>query len=72
VFGQYIIKPQLFEYIEENICNNVRELGEFQLTSALDKLRQRDGFLGLTIKGRRFDIGLPDSYLDTLNQFREG
>lgn len=72
VFGQYIIKPQLFEYIEENICNNVRELGEFQLTSALDKLRQRDGFLGLMIKGRRFDIGLPDSYLDTLVQFREG
>ncbi len=31
VFGQYIIKPQIFEYLEEHIKNNVRERGEFQL-----------------------------------------
>ena len=47
VFGQYIIKPQLFDYLEEHIKNNVRERGEFQLTSALDRLRKEDGFLGL-------------------------
>lgn len=71
VFGQYIIKPKIFDYIEEHICHNVRERGEFQLTSALDRLRQEDGFLGLTISGRRFDIGLPDSYLETLRTFNE-
>ncbi len=31
IFGQYIIKPQIFEYLEEHIKNNVRERGEFQL-----------------------------------------
>ncbi len=47
VFGQYIIQPQLFEYLEEHIANNVRERGEFQLTSALDRLRQEHSFRGI-------------------------
>ncbi|MDW8072190.1 MAG: sugar phosphate nucleotidyltransferase, partial [Anaerolineae bacterium] len=69
-FGLYIIKPLIFKYLEEHIRNNVRERGEFQLTSALDRLRQEDGFLGLIIDGQRFDIGLPESYLETLRTFR--
>jgi UTP-glucose-1-phosphate uridylyltransferase len=71
VFGQYIIKPQLFTYLEEHINHNVRERGEFQLTSALDRLRQEDGFLGLIIEGRRYDIGLPQYYLETLTTYGE-
>ncbi len=71
VFGQYIIKPKLFDYLQEHIENNVREGGEFQLTSALDRLRQEDGFLGLVMDGQRFDIGLPDYYLETLQEFRK-
>ena len=70
VFGQYILKPQVFNLLKEFIDNNVRERGEFQLTSALDRLRQQDGFLGLIIEGTRFDIGLPDYYLETLKNFR--
>ena len=71
VFGLYIIKPQVFQYIEEHIENNVRERGEFQLTSALDSLRRDDGFMGLIMEGRRYDIGLPQYYLETLNTFIE-
>ena len=71
IFGQYIIKPQIFEYLEEHIKNNVRERGEFQLTSALDRLRQEDGFLGLIMDGKRFDIGLPEYYLETLKTYGE-
>jgi len=71
VFGLYIIKPQLFDYLEEHIENNVRERGEFQLTSALDSLRRDDGFMGLIMEGRRYDIGLPQYYLDTLKTFVE-
>jgi UTP-glucose-1-phosphate uridylyltransferase/mevalonate kinase len=69
VFGQYIIKPNLFDYLEEHIKNNVRERGEFQLTSALDRLRKEDGFLGLIVEGQRYDIGLPEYYLETLHDF---
>jgi UTP-glucose-1-phosphate uridylyltransferase len=69
VFGQYVIQPKLFEFLEEHITHNVRERGEFQLTSALDRLRQEDGFLGLVMDGQRFDLGLPMSYLETLRTF---
>jgi UTP-glucose-1-phosphate uridylyltransferase/mevalonate kinase len=71
VFGQYIIKPKIFDYLAEHIQNNVRERGEFQLTSALDRLRQEDGFMGLIMDGKRFDIGLPEYYLETLKKFKE-
>ena len=71
VFGQYIIKPQIYDFLEEHIRNNVRERGEFQLTSALDRLRQEDGFHGLVIDGKRYDIGIPEYYLETLRTFRE-
>ena len=69
VFGQYIVKPMLFDFLEEHIRNNVRERGEFQLTSALDRLRKEDGFLGLIVEGQRYDIGLPEYYLETLRTF---
>jgi UTP-glucose-1-phosphate uridylyltransferase/mevalonate kinase len=71
VFGQYIIKPQIYNYLEEHTQHNVRERGEFQLTSALDRLRQEDGFQGLMIQGKRFDIGIPEYYLETLKTFKE-
>jgi UTP--glucose-1-phosphate uridylyltransferase len=61
----------LFGEHSEHIRNNVREQGEFQLTSALDRLRQEDGFHGLIVDGRGFDIGLPEHYLETLRTFRE-
>jgi UTP-glucose-1-phosphate uridylyltransferase len=70
LFGQYIVKPKLFDYLKEHIENNVREHGEFQLTSTLDRLRQEDGFLGLVMNGKRFDIGRPEEYLETLVAFR--
>jgi UTP-glucose-1-phosphate uridylyltransferase/mevalonate kinase len=69
VFGQYILKPKIFDFLQEHIENNVRERGEFQLTSALDRLRQEDGFLGLLLDGKRYDIGLPQYYLETLQSY---
>lgn len=71
VFGQYIIKPQIFDILEEHIENNLRERGEFQLTSALDRVRREDGFMGLVVDGQRFDIGLPEHYLETLKGFSQ-
>jgi UTP-glucose-1-phosphate uridylyltransferase/mevalonate kinase len=71
VFGIYVVKPQLFDIIEEHLQHNVRERGEFQLTSALDKLRQLDGLLGMVVQGQRYDIGLPEHYLETLTTFHK-
>ena len=70
VFGIYVLKPAIFEYLEENIRHNLRERGEFQLTSCLDRLRQEEGFSGYVVKGRRFDVGQPDSYRQAMIDFR--
>ena len=70
VFGIYVIQPQIFEFLEQNITHNLRERGEFQLTSCLDELRKADGFSGYVVKGRRFDIGIPEEYRQTVIDFR--
>jgi len=70
VFGQYVLKPAIFEYLDENIRHNFREKGEFQLTSCLDRMRQENGFYGYIVKGKRFDIGLPDAYRQSVIDFR--
>jgi UTP-glucose-1-phosphate uridylyltransferase/mevalonate kinase len=71
VFGQYVLNPMIFDYLDENVRHNIREGGEFQLTSCLDRLRQEDGFSGYVVQGSRFDIGLPESYRQTMIDFRE-
>lgn len=70
VFGIYVIEPQIFGYLEQNIKHNFRERGEFQLTSCLDDLRKTEGFSGYVVKGHRFDIGLPEEYRQTIIDFR--
>ena len=70
VFGLYVLTPQIFDYLEENITHNLRERGEFQLTPCLDTLRKEDSFSGYILKGRRFDIGLPEAYRETVIDFR--
>jgi UTP--glucose-1-phosphate uridylyltransferase len=70
VFGQYVLNPEVFDYIEEHIRLNIREKGEFQLTSCLDRLRQEDGFSAVVVNGRRFDIGNPEAYRRTIADFR--
>jgi UTP-glucose-1-phosphate uridylyltransferase/mevalonate kinase len=66
IFGQYILTPRIFQLLEENINRNMREHGEFQLTSCLDRLRQEEGFVGCRVKGKRFDIGNPQAYRQTV------
>ena len=69
IFGQYILTPRIFELLGENIDNSMREGGEFQLTSCLDRLRKEEGFAGLRMQGRRFDVGMPADYRDTVIDF---
>lgn len=70
IFGLYVLTPKIFDFLSENISNNIRERGEFQLTSCLDKLRQSEGMTGYVVKGKCFDIGLPDVYRQTMIDFK--
>ena len=70
VFGMYVLVPEIFDYLEENITHSLRERGEFQLTSCLDKLRKEDNFSGYVVKGRCFDIGVPEAYRQAIIDYR--
>jgi UTP-glucose-1-phosphate uridylyltransferase/mevalonate kinase len=71
IFGLYILTPKIFEFLEHNINNNLRDQkGEFQLTSCLDDLQQEEGMLGYVVKGKCYDTGLPDPYRQTMIDFR--
>jgi UTP--glucose-1-phosphate uridylyltransferase len=71
IFGQYILSPKIFDILEDRIQQNIREKGDFQLTSCLDVLRKEEGFVGYLIQGKRFDIGSPESYLQTVIDFNQ-
>ena len=70
IFGMYVLKPKIFDFLEEHISNNIRQKGEFQLTSCLDRLRQEEGITGYLVKGRYFDTGMPEFYRQTMIDFR--
>ena len=71
IFGQYVLEPAVFDYLDEMIDHNLRERGEFPFTPALDRLRRDHGLRGLVIQGRQFDIGQPEAYYRTMQEFRK-
>ncbi len=66
IYGQYVLTPAIFDCLEREIANDLREAGEIQLTTALDELRQREGVLAYRVAGQHYDTGLPVPYLHTL------
>ncbi|MCF4968444.1 sugar phosphate nucleotidyltransferase [Nostoc sp. CMAA1605] len=70
VFGLYVLTPKIFDFLAQSIEENSRYRGEFQLTTCLDKLCQAEGMTGYVIQGKCFDTGLPDTYRQTLIDFR--
>ena len=69
VFGQYILTEDVYKVLEDNICNNRLSRGEIQLTDALEQVRAESGMMGCRIKGRSYDVGLPQMYVDTVGRF---
>jgi len=69
-FGQYILMPDLFEYIKHFMDKDIRERGEIQLTSALEMARKERGiFYVYETDGERYDTGVPISYANTVTEF---
>ncbi len=69
VFGIYVLMPTVFDHLDEHIRHNLRDRGEFQLTSCLDIMRRQNGFNGVMVHGRRYDIGTPQEYRRTMHEF---
>ena len=54
IVGRYILTPEIFKILEETTPGKG---GEIQLTDAMSKLMQREGFIGYTFVGDRYDAG---------------
>ena len=69
-FGSYILTPDIFRQLKENIDNNVvNAKGEVELTTALEQVRQQVGLLGVRLDGKMFDIGVPNEYRTTMYNY---
>ena len=72
VFGQYILTPEVFAQLAENI-RLADEAGdhehEIELTSALEQVRQKSGMVAVRLQGERFDMGNPAALTETIALF---
>jgi len=57
-FGMHVLTPVVFELLDDLIRENVRELGQIQLTTALNALARKDRYLALETRGSRFNLGV--------------
>lgn len=69
VFGQYVLTSEVFEELEANIISGRTSRGEYQLTDALEQVRERCGIYGYKLNGKSFDLGLPEAYRQTMWEF---
>ena len=72
VFGQYILTPEVFSQLHEDIMQKEIEgdhVSEIELTSALDAVRQRSGMMGVRLKGRMYDMGNPMALVKAVTEF---
>ena len=71
VFGQYILTPEVFEQLRQDIANNDDASKEIELTSALDKVREQEGMIGVQLQGRMYDMGNPKAFTTCVAEFNK-
>lgn len=69
VFGQYIITPEVFDQLREDISNAQDVTKEMELTSALDKVREQYGMIGVQLQGRMFDMGNYNAFVNCVTSY---
>ena len=72
VFGQYILTPEVFMQLREDIAEADAagdKTKEVELTSALEAVRSRSGMIGLRLKGLRYDMGNPAALVETVTEY---
>jgi UTP--glucose-1-phosphate uridylyltransferase len=66
IIGRYILTPDIFDIIRETPPGKG---GEVQLTDALLTQAKRNMVIGYKFKGRRFDCGSVDGYVEATNYY---
>ena len=74
VFGQYILTPDVFAQLHEDIMQKEIDgdhVSEIELTSALEAVRKRCGMLGVRLQGRMYDMGNPHALVRAVQEFSQ-
>lgn len=69
VFGQYVLTPEVFEQLRQDINESTDLSKEVELTTALEKVRQREGMIGVQLQGHMFDMGNFNAYRNCVKDF---
>ena len=72
VFGQYILTPEVFAQLHQDIMEKELEgdhISEIELTSALESVRQRSGMMGVRLQGRMYDMGNPHALIRAVQEY---
>ena len=72
VFGQYVLTPEVFAQLHEDILQKEIEgdhVTEIELTSALEAVRKRSGMMGVRLQGRMYDMGNPNALVAAVAAF---
>lgn len=62
VAGIYIITPSILKELESMNATRANGSGELELTTALERVRKKEGFVGLLIDGTKSDIGVVSAW----------
>jgi len=68
IIGRYILTPEIFDYLRET---KPGANGEIQNTDALRQLAQDRQVLAVKFKGRRFDCGSVEGFVEATNYYYE-
>lgn len=72
VFGQYILTPEVFSQLHEDIMQKEIDgdhVTEIELTSALEAVRKRSGMMGIRLQGRMYDMGNPSALVTAVQEY---
>lgn len=69
VFGQYILTPDVFDQLRSDIENANDNSKEIELTSALDRVRERTGMIGVQLQGRMYDMGNYNALMNCVSEY---
>ncbi|KAL0487632.1 UTP-glucose-1-phosphate uridylyltransferase GtaB [Acrasis kona] len=68
-FGIDLLPPALFNYLEKNLAAKNFTQNELNLRDAMRGVIENEGMNGVVVRGRRYDTGMPDEYVETLHEY---
>jgi UTP--glucose-1-phosphate uridylyltransferase len=63
-FGMHVLTPATLDLLDELVREDRRELGQVQLTTALNALSRREKYLALETRGARYNLGVKYGFVE--------